>query len=136
MKRLVRPMALEQMLGDVARHGFARVDPKLLREVAERLWYAGEVPNLAEVPAKLRPDAGYLVDRLARFNVLPKERKLQLLSAVRQYQPSSPAPKTEVAGRKDPLAVAWGASMDLTSRLGELMPYQTRQYAADKAKAA
>lgn len=136
MKRLVRRMALERMLGDVARQGFARVDPKLLREVAERLWYAGEVPNLAEVPAQLRPDAGYLVDRLARFNVLPKEQKLRLLSAVRQYQPPPSTPKAEVADRKDPLAVAWGASMDLTSRLGELMPYQTRQYAADKAKAA
>ena len=136
MKRLVRRMALERMLGDVARQGFARVDPELLREVAERLWYVGEVPNLAEVPAKLRPDAGYLVDRLARFNVLPKEQKLRLLSAVRQYQPPPPAPGAAVAGRKDPLAVAWGASMDLTSRLGELMQYQTRQYAADKAKAA
>ncbi|NMG17661.1 hypothetical protein [Aromatoleum bremense] len=129
-------MALERMLGDVARQGFARVDPDLLREVAERLWYVGEVPNLAEVPAKLRPDAGYLVDRLARFNVLPKEQKLRLLSAVRQYQPPLPAPSAGVARCKDPLAVAWGASMDLTSRLGELMPYQTRQYAADKAKAA
>lgn len=87
MKRSVRRMALERMLGDVARQGFSRVDPELLREVAERLWYVGEVPNLAEVPAKLRPDAGYLVDRLARFNVLPKEQKLRLLSAVRQYQP-------------------------------------------------
>lgn len=136
MKRLVRRMALERMLGDVARQGFARVEPELLREVAERLWYEGEVPDLAEVPAKLRPDAGYLVDRLARFNVLPKERKLRLLAAVRQYQPSYPAHRTELAVRKDPLAVAWGASMDLTSRLGELMPYQTRQYAADRAKAA
>ncbi|KON79792.2 hypothetical protein PA01_15080 [Azoarcus sp. PA01] len=136
MTRSVRRMALERMLGDVARQGFARVDPDLLREVAERLWYVGEVPNLAEVPAKLRPDAGYLVDRLARFNVLPKEQKLRLLSAVRQYQPPPPAPSAGVAGRKDPLAVAWGASMDLTSRLGELMPYQTRQYAADKGKAA
>lgn len=136
MKRLVRRMTLERMLGDVARQGFARVDAELLREVAERLWYADEVPDLAEVPAKLRPDAGYLVDRLARFNVLPKEQKLRLLSAVRQYQPLPSPPQAEVADRKDPLAVAWGASMDLTSRLGELMPYQTRQYAADKAKAA
>ena len=135
MKRLVRRMTLERMLGDVVRQGFARVDPTQLREVAERLWYGAEVPNLAEVPAQLRPDAGYLVDRLARFNVLPKEQKLRLLSAVRQYQPPSD-PKAEMADRKDPLAVAWGASMDLTSRLGELMPYQTRQYAADKAKAA
>ena len=118
----------------MARSGFAHVEPELLREVAERLWYEREVPNLAEVPAKLRPDAGYLVDKLARFNVLPKERKLRLLAAVRKYQPSSPAPRVDVAGRKDPLAVAWGASMNLTSRLGELMPYQTRQYAADRAK--
>jgi len=136
VKGLARGAALERMLGDVVRQSFARVDPELLREVAERLWYAGEVPNLADVPAHLRPDAGYLVDRLARFNVLPKERKLRLLSAIRQFQPSSPTPKAEAAGCKDPLAVAWGASMDLTSRLGELMPYQTRQYALDRTKAA
>ena len=53
------------------------------------------------LPAKLRPDAGYLVDRLARFNVLPKEQKLRLLSAVRQYQ-LFPAPGAGVEGRKDP----------------------------------
>lgn len=125
--------SLERLLAEVVVQGFANADHTLLRETAERLWYTCEVPDLALLPASHRAEAGYLVDRLARFNLLTKSRKLQILAALRPYRPGAAKSETHL---KDPLAAAWGSSMDLTSRLGELMPYQTRQYAADKAKSA
>lgn len=122
--------SFENELGEVARQGLARVDTVLLRKVAEQLWYSHKVPDLGRLAPNLRHDAGYLVDSLARFNVLNKEQKLRVLGALLPFKPT----KTMASSCKDPLAVAWGASSDLASRLAELMPYQTRQYAADQAE--
>lgn len=119
----------EGVLGQLVGQGFTRADSGLLREVAERLWYSHSVPDLTKVPSRLRADAGYLVDRLARFNVLSKEQKLLVMTALSPFKPIQPV----ASACKDPLAVTWGASMDLTTRLPELMPYQTRQYASDRA---
>jgi len=125
-------LVLEQKLGEVARQGLAHADQQLLREVAEQLWYSAAVPNLAHVPPLLRPDVGYLVDKLARFNVLGSARKFALLDAVRPYLHAREKPANSVC--RDPLAVEWGASSDFSCRLRELMPYQTRQYAVDRLR--
>ncbi len=119
---------LEGAIGEVARQGLMRAPFDLLRSVAEHLWYERDVPDLSKVAPELRPDAGYLVDRLARFNVLAKDQKLKVLDALAPYQPSNPP----TSDSKDPLAIKWGASADITMRLSELMPYQTRQYAASR----
>jgi hypothetical protein len=121
---------LEAALGEVASQGLARAHFGLLRNVAEHLWYQHDVPDLNKVAPQWRRDAGYLVDRLVRFNVLSKDRKLRVLTALSPFRPHC----SPVSTCKDPLAVKWGASSDLTGRLGELMPYQTRQYAANQAK--
>lgn len=120
----------ENVLGQLVGRGFARADAGLLREVAERLWYDHTVPDLSKVPSSLRADAGYLVDRLSRFNVLSRSQKLAVLSALSPFKPAQP----KASACKDPLALAWGASSDLTARLAELMPYQTRQYARDRVR--
>ena len=128
-----RKPAFEKMLGDVARQGFARADAGLLRLVAERLWYGRSVPDLGKVPEPYRPDVGYLVDRLARFNVVKAARKQKVLAALTPYKPSG---TVEWQRYRDPLASVWGASAELTPRLAELLPYQTREYAEErKAKA-
>lgn len=123
----------EAMLAELARQGVARVSPMVLKQVAEGLWYEKKVPDLNRVPARYRRDAGYVVDRLLRFNVLSKEQKLVVLRALEPFKPKDA--KSSRACR-DPLAQAWGAQADLTSRFPELMPLQTRQYALDKASAS
>lgn len=125
-------LMLEDDLGEVARQGLAHADAGLLRKVAEQLWYSLKVPDLGRLAPNLRPDAGYLVDSLVRFNVLTKEQKLKVLDALAPFKPE----KSSASCCKDPLAIAWGASSDLTRRLADLLPYQTRQYAADQAKTA
>lgn len=122
----------EVMLVEVARQGLTHVSSELLKQVAEGLWYEKWVPDLSLVPKPYRRDAGYLVDRLLRFNVLTKEQKLTVLSALEPYKPHESQTATKC---KDPLALQWGARDDLTSRFPELMPLQTRQYAQDKAQA-
>lgn len=122
----------EAMLVEVARQCLAHVSSEVLQQVAEGLWYQQWVPDLSQVPDKYRMDAGYVVDRLLRFNVLTKEQKLTVLSALEPYKPRESKAATNC---KDPLALSWGARADLTSRFPELMPLQTRQYAQDKAQA-
>lgn len=124
-----RKLAFETMLGDVARQGFAHADAVLLRLVAERLWYGRSVPDLGKVPEPYRRDVGYLVDRLARFNVVKAGRKQKVLAALTPYKPSSIA---EWQRHRDTLASVWGASAELTPRLAELLPYQTREYAEER----
>ena len=119
---------LTDALSDLSRQGLAGADKHLVVEVAKAVWYSANVPNLGNMPAQLRADAGYIVDRLARFNVLPKWRKLQLLAALEPYKRLSP-PSTGSSCR-DPLAIAWGASADLTVFMPDLLPYQTRHFAA------
>lgn len=121
-----RNATFEKMLGDVARQGLLRAESGLLRQVAERLWYGRSVPDLAKVPEPYRRDAGYLVDRLARFNVVKATRKEKVLAALLPYKPQSAG---QAQNYRDALALVWGASSELTPRLAELLPYQTREYA-------
>ncbi|MFV5215904.1 hypothetical protein ACLIIZ_19455 [Azonexus caeni] len=125
----VRKSEFEKLLGRVVSQGVARADSGLLREVAEKLWYGRSVPNLSKFPEPERREAGYLVDRLARVNVMAAARKQKVLAALTPYKPA--APDSQVRHR-DALAVTWGAREDLTSRMAELLPYQTRTYEAER----
>jgi hypothetical protein len=127
---MIAERSLENMLIDIGRHGLAHVDKILLVEVAMCIWYSDVVPDLRVVPAELHGDVGYLLDRLARFNILSKPRKLQMLAALTPYKVQHrPAPASSC---QDPLAVEWGASADLTPLYPTLLPYQTRHFAATR----
>lgn len=124
-----RKSEFEKLLGRVVSQGVAHADSGLLREVAEKLWYGRSVPNLAKFPEPVRREAGYLVDRLARVNVMAVARKQKVLAALTPYKPSAPDSPPR---HRDHLAVTWGAREDLTPRMAELLPYQTRSYAAER----
>ncbi len=124
-----RKSEFEKLLGQVVSQGVARADAGLLREVAEKLWYGRSVPNLSKFSESERREAGYLVDRLARMNVMALARKQKVLAALAPYKPSMPDPQVR---NRDALAVTWGVREDLTSRMAELLPYQTRTYEAER----
>lgn len=128
-----RTPEFERMLASIARQGFAHADAALLRKVAERLWYGRSVPDLSQVQEKYRRDAGYLVDRLTRFNVVKVTRKQKVLAALTPFKPANTIP---LQSYRDALASAWGASAELTPRLAELLPYQTREYAEGRKSKA
>lgn len=124
-----RKSEFEMLLGRLVSQGVVRADSGLLRAVAEKLWYGRSVPNLSKLPEPERREAGYLVDRLARVNVMAVARKQKILAALSPYKPSTPNPELR---HRDLLAVTWGAREDLTPRMAELLPYQTRTYQAER----
>ncbi len=123
---MIDERALEHMLIDIGRRGLAHADRVLVVEVAMCIWYSDLVPDLRVVPPELHGDVGYLLDRLARFNVLTKQRKLQLLAALTPYKVQRRPAATSSC--QDHLAVEWGASADLTPLYPALLPYQTRHF--------
>lgn len=120
------------LLSELARQGIAQVSCDVLQKVAEGLWYEKWVPDLSRISEQSRMDAGYVLDRLLRFNVLTKEQKLTVLSALEPYKPKEP--NGSPTSCKDPLAQLWGARADLNSRFSDLMHLQTRHYTWNKAE--
>lgn len=120
-------MSLLERMNKIACVGLGYADPEDVVYIAKNVWYYDFMPDLSAVSGPYRNDVGYLFDRLARFNVLTKERKLALIDAVAPYKPARPMPSEEC---RDPSAIEWGASYDLKAFMGDLMPFQTRHYAA------
>lgn len=101
--------------------------------VAKAVWYEDYTPALENLPDPARREAGYLVDRLLRYPVVPQERKKKLLQAVEAYRPS-PSVSGTMQRVRDALAATWGASCDLSRFADVLMPLQTRHAASAQAK--
>lgn len=116
-----------RMLSEIAAHGLDRVDREHIIFIAKAIWYFDLIPDMNELAGPYRNDVGYLVDCLARFNVLPKERKLELIAAVAPYKPSLPFVGSV---RHDPRASEWNASADIMPFMADILPFQTRAYAA------
>ncbi len=116
-----------KMLNELGEHGLNGVDREHIIFIAKSVWYYDLIPDLGQIPGPFRNDVGYLIDCLARFDVLPKQRKLELISAMERYKPSLPAAESCC---HDPRARAWGASCDIMPFMGDILPFQTRHYAS------
>lgn len=101
--------------------------------VAKAVWYENYIPVLDDLPEPARRDAGYLVDRLLRYPVVPQERKKKLLKVVEAYRPQS-RPSSTMQRVRDALAATWGASCDLGRFAEVLLPLQTRHAASAQSK--
>ena len=75
-------MSLLERMNKIACVGLGYADPEDVVYIAKNVWYYDFMPDLSAVSGPYRNDVGYLFDRLARFNVLTKERKLALIYAV------------------------------------------------------
>lgn len=102
-----------------------------LKTVALAMWYEDFVPDSSNFSGNDSQVAGYVVDKLMRFNCVPKETKLKLGEFVRQQKNFVQAPVNEMRelrGR-DKLALSWGLGSDLKHYVKDLLPFQTRHYA-------
>ncbi|MCG2578686.1 hypothetical protein LZ012_16935 [Dechloromonas sp. XY25] len=104
----------EEQVAQIADRGLANADCVALRLVADRLWRSRHIPDLRQVPPELRADAGYLIERLTRFNNLDQGREIEILAALAPWQDESE--HQSPASCRDPLAQEWGASSALSSR--------------------
>ena len=116
-----------KMLHDIAQHGLHGVDREHIIFIAKSVWYYDLMPDLGEIDGPFRNDVGYLIDCLARFSVLEKERKLALIAAVGLYKPELPAVDSYC---NDPGAREWHSSADIMPFMGDILPFQTRHYAS------
>jgi hypothetical protein len=116
-----------KMLNELGEHGLNGVDREHIIFIAKSVWYYDLIPDLGQISGPFRNDVGYLIDCLARFNVLPKQRKLELISAMERYKPLLPAVESRC---HDPRARAWGASCDIMPFMADILPFQTRHCAS------
>ncbi|MFZ2267970.1 MAG: hypothetical protein WAV95_10390 [Azonexus sp.] len=119
----------EQLVAVIVECGLAKVNTSVLGRIANELWYSGHVPDLGLVPPELRGDAGYLIERLTRFNILDQEREAEILVALAPWQDQ--IEQESAPHCRDPLAHEWGASADL--RTGALIALLLRSSEAHRS---
>ncbi|MEZ5477942.1 MAG: hypothetical protein R3E95_10795 [Thiolinea sp.] len=101
-----------------------------VKKLALAVWYEEFTPSFNALPqddrsALLR--AGYLLDRLLRYNCVSTERKKKLFAQVKMLREQVCPIETSME-RLDPLAKSWELTQDLRHLSQDLLHYQTRHY--------
>lgn len=99
-----------------------------LKLVALALWYGDFVPNVENFTGMNAAKAGYIIDKLTRYNCIERSKKnflrSQLLSLLKQKKRSF----VSTNNSRDMLVTKWGVSVDLKHEFRDLMNYQRRSY--------
>ncbi len=106
---------------------FKQASVEDVKVVALAMWHENFVPCVEHFSEKATLAAGYVVDKLMRFNCVSPELKAQLrtlLSKLRQLVKVTPV----VVKGCDKLAQRWGLKSDLKMHVRQLSSYQTRHY--------
>ena len=106
---------------------FSSASVEDVKTVALAMWHENFVPNVDHLPESSAKAAGYVVDKLMRFNCVPQERKSNLRDVLTRLKAISPVSPVSVRGC-DKLAQNWGLATDLKAQVRELLEYQTRHY--------
>lgn len=118
-----------------------QADSEALRNVALEVWYSKTdlSTELSAFARRQRSDlefrrAGYLLERLTRFTCLSENRLSETVEGLKHFRPFA-TPSGATRRRSDALAARWGLDEGLGEKVQELLPYQTRHYAADQYQA-
>lgn len=115
---------MQRVLSQIATGGLSTANASDVVTAAYAIWHQGLTPQLIPfLGLPFAADAAFLVDSLARFNCLSRERKIQLLNMLSSFKPARCNP---VEPLHDPLAVQWGASRDLKDLISASLPLQSR----------
>lgn len=131
------------VLSHVVDDRFENASAKDFELVAKTLWYSEE--NLVDVleftmENRLQNESQqrrllYMVERFRRFGCVTPEKKKSLKGFVDKWAHLQPhdhdpqAKKMVEAHRLDELALNWGLTDDLSSKLQDVLHFQTRHYA-------
>lgn len=112
---------------------FSDLKSEKLMQIALAIWYEDFTPNVSYLDSSQVPKAGYLIDRLSRYNCVSPSRKLTLLSLVNnlrcQLNENPEHHHHDADGKNvEPLAVSWTLSEDVSLLMPSLLVYQTRHY--------
>ena len=99
-----------------------------LKSVALALWYQGFVPSVDSFNGKDVALAGYVLDKLTRYNCLAAEKKAYLRTHLLSELEQKAAHFFAESSSKDMLAKQWGTSVDLKKEFKGLLAYQKRHF--------
>ena len=119
---------------NVAHKGLDCATDQEVVKAALEVWHQGYVPVLSGLPLEELRLAGYLVDRLSRFNCLSAEQKRELQATASEAKANLPERMSRE--RVDSLAKSWGLDHDLRPFMKALLPFQTRHYTRGLNKTA
>jgi hypothetical protein len=125
-------MSLNQEFRHTISSSFTHLSAAEFKPIALAIWYEVYTPNLDGLqPDELRK-AGYLVDRLMRFNCVSDDRKLELMKLVQDVKHnlhlSNEMPTVLSSVNVEPLARTWYLREDISHVIQPLLEYQTRHY--------
>lgn len=132
-----------ERLTHVVDDSFSAAPAQDFEDVAKTLWYSEE--NLVDVlnftmEHRLNDDEQkrrllYMVERFRRFGCVTHEKKKALRDFVQQWDHLKPhhfdddSKRLVESHRLEELAFSWGLKEDLSSRLQDVLHFQTRHYA-------
>ena len=99
---------------------------ELLECLAMAVWYQKFVPDVSQYRDGLAAQAGFLLDKLTRYNCMSKEQKEVVREPLRTLKAQSVAVPS--SNSLDSLANAWGVSYSFSNEFRSLLPLQTRHY--------
>lgn len=123
-------MSLDQQFRQAVNSSLATLSAEDLKPIALAVWHEDYAPNLNDMNLDELKKAGYVVDRLMRFNCVSNDRKLELMRLVKGIKQTLPQESLTVSVSQDvePLARKWNLSEDISCAIQVLLPYQTRHY--------
>lgn len=123
-------MDLNQQFRKIVNSPLSDISVEELKPIALGIWHEGYTPNLHGLNDEELQKAGYLLDRLMRFNCVSNNRKLELMAIVAEVKLSlkntlsSPPSSISV----EPLARKWNLTEDISLLIQPLLKFQTRHY--------
>ena len=123
-------MNLDRQFKKVVSSPLSRLSVEEFKPIALGIWYEGYTPKLDGMKLDELRQAGYLVDRLMRFNCVGDARKLELMKLVEEVKNtlSQETPAILRLSNVEPLARKWNLEEDISFIIQALLKYQTRHY--------
>lgn len=100
-----------------------------LKLLALAVWYQDFVPSVDSFNGQEAGLAGYVLDKLTRYNCLSSEKKSYLRThLLSELERKKAALFLGETNSKDMLAKQWGTPVDLKKEFRSLLPYQKRHF--------
>ena len=109
---------LSSLFKQVISNSFATTEVEDLKTIALAFCHENYLPSISNLDSLQQKRAGYLIDRLMRYNCVSKSHKLELLRLVKTLQNDISSPINLSESDVEPLAMKWGLNEDIS----ELMP--------------
>lgn len=119
---------VQQVFEELVKNPSASQASERLKTVALALWYEGFVPDLENLEPADKGQAGFVVDKLTRYNCLEKSKKESVRSTLLPKLATASQAGQAAGSVSDTLASYWGAHCNLKAEFKALLPYQRRHY--------